>query len=103
VIQLETRAAALARRLASESPELFSHPQPVFSWEMVPLDTPEVDWDDRSTHKVLTCVNHPKARYSTKNPYDRSLFCHKGLSGGDMMFDQECSCSFADLRVAVKR
>lgn len=104
--QLESKGAVVARRLASQSPELFEFPQPIFSWEMVTFDEAriarDVDWDDLSTHKTLTCVNHPKSRYSTKNPWSRSVFCHKGANGGDAMFDEECNCPFSDMRVVIR-
>jgi hypothetical protein len=49
-------------------------------------------WDDRSFMKELRCVNHPKARYLTKNPYDRSIFVDGNF---------ECDCPLSDMRVYV--
>ena len=66
--------------------------------ELVILKDAPVDWDDRSFHKVLTCVNHPEARWLTKNPWDRSIFVRKGANGGDIETDPECDCPFSDLR-----
>lgn len=103
--QLESRAAVMTRRLAEQSPELFETTVRLFPWEFVTFaETYErklVDWEDRSCHKTLTCVNHPKARWSTKNPWDRSIFPLKGINGGSGNFDEECSCAFSDLRVVI--
>jgi hypothetical protein len=51
-----------------------------------------IDWEDRSTHKTLTCINHQELRLSTKNPWDRSIF---------VFVDAECACPFQDLRVVL--
>jgi hypothetical protein len=99
---LETKGTVLQRRLHESDPKLFSLPtKRLFPWEMVPLKDASIDWEDRSYHKTLTCVNHPRARWSTKNPWDRSIFPHKGPSGGEPMFDEECECPFGDLRVVL--
>lgn len=46
----------------------------------------------------LTCRNHPTARYSTKNPYCRSLHFLEGPEGSPF---KECPCSFDELVVIV--
>lgn len=104
MLALETRGAFMARKLHESDPKLFRPAgQPVFRWEMVALKDAPVDWEDRSFHKTLTCVNHPRARWSTKNPWDRSIFVDKGQNGGEPMFDTECSCPFSDLRMVVTK
>jgi hypothetical protein len=47
----------------------------------------------------LTCKNHPKLRWSTKNPYCRNL--HYLGAEGDVGFvsEDECPCPFDDLVV----
>jgi hypothetical protein len=99
MLQLETRAAAMTRRLHESDPDLFPIAKRLFPWEMVSLDEADVDWNDRSYHKTLVCANHPRTRYFTKNPFDRSVFMSKGVNGGEGFFDEECMCSFSDLRV----
>lgn len=83
------------------------------SQELLDLKDPSIDWDDFSTMKRLTCVNHPTARYLTKNPWARGLHfiepCKEayelgsdkarlaaGFTGPAHM---ECPCPFSDLRV----
>lgn len=61
--------------------------------ELYELKDAPVDWDDRSSHKTLVCVNHPEMRFTTKNPWDRSIFVTSD--------DADCSCPFTDLRVEV--
>jgi len=91
--QLETQATVIHRRLIEDSPKLFKPPvQPAFSWEMIPLDEADVDWEDRSYHKILVCKNHPRTRYSSKNPFDRSVFMLAGVSGAEPFFDEDCNC-----------
>lgn len=53
-----------------------------------------VDWSDYSTHKTLTCINHTDLRWSTKNPWDRSIFFTDWSAN-------ECDCPFSDLRVLI--
>jgi hypothetical protein len=57
---------------------------------------------DFTYHRTLTCKNHPTARYSTKNPFERSLFLRK-LPEGDIERSAtgECLCPFSDLMVIV--
>lgn len=50
--------------------------------------------DDYSFHRWLTCVNHPKARFSTKNPWDRSVHVQNDVG-------HACQCGIEDLRVIV--
>jgi hypothetical protein len=47
---------------------------------------------------TLTCRNHPTVRYSTKNPYHRSLHI---LRFPDEL-DYECACPFSDLVVIAE-
>lgn len=64
---------------------------------LIPLgQVPDGTWDDLSTLKELTCVNHPTARYLTKNPWTRSLHFVQAAEGFDFT---ECPCPFSDLRV----
>lgn len=60
-------------------------------------------WDDFSTMKELTCINHPWSRYLTKNPWTRSIFTVQGPHGisAQLLEDNECNCPFQDLRVVV--
>lgn len=74
----------------------------VMEANMLPLNTDQVDWRDYSTMKYLTCVNHPFARYLTKNPWDRGLHFIQGPNGIDAMLDDECKCGFTDLRVVIE-
>jgi hypothetical protein len=66
-----------------------------------------VDWDDLSTMKALTCVHHPSALYTTKNPWQRSLHLITPPSEADMKpgerrtATRECECPFDDLRVVI--
>lgn len=64
----------------------------------------EFEWtDDYSFMRTMTCINHPTARYSTKNPYFRSLFIVK-LPEGDIerTATGECTCPISDLVVLVE-
>lgn len=65
----------------------------------------EFEWtDDFSYHRTLTCQNHPSARYSSKNVWQRSIFIvtppegdiERGPSG-------DCTCKVTDLLVMVKQ
>ena len=49
-------------------------------------------------HATLTCRNHPTARYSTKNPYQRSLHFLRGPVETPWT---ECACPFSELVVVV--
>jgi hypothetical protein len=89
----------MTRHLNESDPELFPIAERLFPWEMLTLMGAGIDWEDRSYHKILACVNHPRTRYSTKNPFDRSVFMLKGVNGGDGFFDEDCACSFKDMRV----
>lgn len=63
----------------------------------------EFEWgDDLSTMKTMTCKNHPTARYSTKNPYDRSIHI-LSLPTGDIerAYTGDCTCPFSDLMVVT--
>jgi hypothetical protein len=59
--------------------------------------------DDYSYQRILTCKNHPTARYSTKNPWMRSLGVIKLPEGDDFPRSAtgECTCPFADMVVIV--
>lgn len=50
------------------------------------------DWNDFSFHKQMTCVNHPELRWTSKNPWHRSIFFVS------WMIASECSCPFTDMR-----
>lgn len=56
--------------------------------------------DDLSTMKEVTCVNHPTARYLTKNPAMRGLHFIEAPEG--FGWGQECPCPWDDLRVRVE-
>lgn len=67
-----------------------------------------VDWQDFSTMKELTCVNHPTAEYLTKNPWQRSLHfihpCVEAMSEPHPdwpLHGLECPCPFSDFRVVI--
>lgn len=66
---------------------------------LVPLN--EFEWtDDYSYHRILTCRNHPTARYSTKNPFSRSLFVQQIPDGEiERTPTGECTCPLGDLVV----
>ena len=48
---------------------------------------------------VLTCKNHPTAKYLTKNPYQRSVHFIREPEG--FRHGQECPCKFKDLVVVT--
>ena|SRR5215213_595323 len=50
-------------------------------------------------HYHLTCVRHPWERFTTKNPFERSVFFLQGIHGVSSMLDEQCTCPFTDLRV----
>lgn len=104
MLALETRATVLLRKLKNGDSELWKEytGQPAFKWEMIPLKDAPVDWDDFSFHKILTCVNHPRTRFTTKNPWYRSIFTDCGISGAPMYLDKECKCPFNDMRYIGK-
>lgn len=57
-------------------------------------------------HRHMTCVNHPTARYITKNPHTRTLHfikpCEEAPQEGWPMGGLECPCPFSDLRVIME-
>jgi len=57
-------------------------------------------WGEPHELHELTCRNHPKALYYSKNPWQRGLHF---IKGNDLMrpYD-ECPCPFSDL-VVVQR
>jgi hypothetical protein len=71
-------------------------------FEMTLIKLGDWEWgDDYSYLRTLTCVNHPTARYLTKNPFFRSI----GIitlptdEGIERTATGECLCPFSDLRV----
>ena len=58
---------------------------------------------DYSTMHSLTCVNHPTARYLTKNPFARNIHLIKRPEGDIPRTPDtgECLCPFGDLAVIV--
>ena len=48
--------------------------------------------DDLSYHRNLSCVNHPELRWSSKNPFMRTVF-YLGE------FGTKCGCTFRDMTV----
>lgn len=50
--------------------------------------------------KEITCVNHPTARYLSKNPMTRSLHFVRAPEG--FGYTRECPCPYGDLRVKVE-
>jgi hypothetical protein len=64
-----------------------------------------VDWSDLSTHKTMTCRNHPTAVYLTKNPAIRSVHfvkpCDEAPQAGWPLAGLECPCPFDDLVVVL--
>lgn len=69
---------------------------------LIPIN--EFTWtDDYSYHRTLTCKNHPTARYSTKNPYDRNIHIIT-LPEGPVERDAsgDCKCKFTDLMVIAE-
>jgi hypothetical protein len=66
--------------------------------------------NEGTLHK-LTCVNHPTAKYYSKNPFSRGLHIieypveyRTKLKGGgtNPLLGEECPCPFDDLRVVVE-
>lgn len=53
--------------------------------------------NDFSYHRTLTCINHQEMRWSTKNPFQRSIFYISQEECG-----AECNCPLADMRVIVE-
>src|SRR3954463_6053671 len=47
----------------------------------------------------LTCANHTNLRWSTKNPYQRSLFFIGLADDPHDITAKECECPFSDLMV----
>lgn len=86
---------------------LSPHTEGITDMELLTLSEASVrnggpcDWNDYSTHKTLTCVNHQGMRYLTKSPWDRQL--HIVTRDPSLPDDKvECDCPFGDLRVIVK-
>ena len=52
-------------------------------------------------HRKLTCVRHPWERFTTKNPFERSIFFLQGIHGLMAAIDEQCDCPFTDLRVVI--
>jgi hypothetical protein len=64
---------------------------------LVPLH--DFAWtDDYSFMRVLTCVNHPTAKYLTKNVFNRHLHVVDFPEG----MTRECPCPLDDLRVVAE-
>jgi hypothetical protein len=64
----------------------------------------EFAWtSDYSFMRTMTCKNHPTARYSTKNPFDRSIFLRRLPDEGDFEKSHtgECKCPISDLVVVL--
>lgn len=59
--------------------------------EPTPVTAPELRevMADVSTHKEMVCKNHPEAKFSSKNPWQRSLF----------ILTVDCPCPISDLMV----
>lgn len=49
-------------------------------------------WKDLSTHKTMVCKNHPENRFTSKNPWIRSIF----------VLTQDCPCPISDLLVVTR-
>jgi hypothetical protein len=62
------------------------------------LKDDSINWSDFSVMKHLTCVNHRWVRYTTKNPWERSIFSLQGPHGIWAVLDDDCGCPFTDLR-----
>ena len=78
-------------------------PLPVIEgYTLVPAGTYE--WgNDFSYHRVMTCRNHPTARYSSKNAWQRSIFISvKPVADGTPRSENgDCTCVIGDLLVMV--
>jgi hypothetical protein len=66
--------------------------------QLLDMHDESIDWADMSTLKEMTCVNHPTARYLTKNPWQRGLHFVTPATGFGF---SECPCPFGDLRVVA--
>ncbi len=69
--------------------------------KLIPVS--EYKWtDDYSFMREMTCVDHPTALYSTKNPYWRTVHLLK-VPDGDIARNAngECLCPFSKLAVIV--
>jgi hypothetical protein len=64
----------------------------------------EFEWtDDYSFMRSMTCINHPTARYLTKNPFWRSIHVVRLPEGAiQRSFTGECICPITDLAVIVE-
>lgn len=64
----------------------------------------EYTWtDDYSYMRLLTCRNHPTARYLSKNVWTRSIFVETPPEGDiERTSTGECTCSVYDLVVMEK-
>lgn len=64
----------------------------------------EYEWtNDYSFMRSVTCMNHPSARYLTKNPWTRTLHIVQLPDGKDIprTASGECTCPFSDLAVII--
>lgn len=91
--------------MSERSPEMIVKLQQAFPAEypmalsnQMTLKISDVDWSSYK-HKYLVCKNHPMTRYLSKDPYTRSLHFLQGPNGLPAGVDEECDCSFSDLRV----
>lgn len=72
------------------------------AFEMTLIKIEDWEWgNDYSYMRTLTCVNHPTARYLTKNPFYRSIGVIALPIDDDIerTATGECICPFEDLRV----
>lgn len=60
----------------------------------------EYEWGEDYSLKTLTCVNHPTARYLTKNPFCRGIHVIR-FPEGDIprSVTGECQCPLSALAV----
>ncbi len=58
---------------------------------------------DYSYHTILSCKNHPDLRWSSKDPYARSIFYrgHKDDTSPGLLrpYEPECDCPMSDMTV----
>jgi len=84
-------------------PTIFRNKLPVHVGRWIPegikfVPVAEFAWtDDRSWHRTVTCMNHPSAKYYTKNFYYQGL--HFIATPNGFPLGKECDCSVASFAV----
>jgi hypothetical protein len=92
---------------------------PVCDFTFMNYDGPMREGEEKApAHATLTCINHQDLRWSTKDPYQRSIHYLGPVQYVDFLegkteeihipeemrayLYEECKCTFHDLRVIVE-